>query len=371
MIRIEQLTARQGNFRLGPIDLTIEPGAYLTVLGPSGAGKTVFLEACMGLVPALSGRLVLDGREALRMPPEQRRIAYLPQDLALFPHLSVRDNILFGARRRRLDPPLTESRLQELAALLELGELLARPNVETLSGGEKQRVALARALMPDPAILFLDEPHSALDAAIKRQLQVKLRTINRELGVTILHVTHDQEEAFLLGERLAVMIGGRLRQVGSRDEIYYQPASLAVAKFLRNQNIFELQIEAIAADGSLTLGGDLALQAPGFAGARVGERVAAGIRCEEVVIIRPHKPLGPDLQDNLFMARVVDILAFGGTHALNLQLEGTPVSLDVEMPNCAFRDLGYAIGDRLQVCLRRRGLWTLPLSENPIRSGGV
>lgn len=366
MIRVEQLTARQGDFCLGPLDFELERGGYLTILGPSGAGKTVLLEVCLGLAAPDGGRLWLDGSEATRLPPEQRQIAYLPQDLALFPHLSVQDNILFGARQRRLDPALAENRLQELTALLDLGPVLERRLVTTLSGGEKQRVALARALLSEPRLLFLDEPFSALDATIKRQLQIKLRQVNRQLGVTILHVTHDQEEAFLLGERIAVMIEGRLRQVGCRDDIYYRPASLEVARFLRNQNIYELHIEEVRRDGSLRLRGELALLTPGFPGAQPGDRIAVGIRSEEVVIIRAGKPLGDDLRENLLTAQIVDILGFGGTHTLTVAVDGCQLQLNVELPNCAFRDLGYQIGDSLQIALRRRSLWCLPLpSRSP------
>jgi ABC-type Fe3+/spermidine/putrescine transport system ATPase subunit len=361
MIRAEQLSASQGGFHLGPLDFELEHGGYLTILGPSGAGKTVLLEVCLGLAAPAGGRLWLDGSEATRLPPEQRQIAYLPQDLALFPHLSVRDNIRFGARRRRLDPSLAEERLQELTDLLDLGALLERRSVATLSGGEKQRVALARALLSAPRLLFLDEPFSALDATIKRQLQIKLRQINRQLGVTILHVTHDQEEAFLLGERIAVLIDGKLRQVGGRDDIYYRPASLDVARFLRNQNIFELWIDEVRPDGVLRLRGDLTLVTPGFPTAQLGERVAVGIRSEEIVIIRPGKPLGDDLRENLLAAQVVDILGFGGTHTLTVAVADGRLQLNVELPNCAFRDLGYQIGDRLQLALRRRSLWCLPL----------
>ena len=364
MIRIEQLTARQGDFLLGPIDLELEAGGYLTLLGPSGAGKTVLLEMCLGLASPIGGELWLEGIEAAKLPPEQRRIAYLPQDLALFPHLSVRDNILFGARQQRLDPDVIQSRLQELIALFDLDGILGRTTVLTLSGGEKQRVALARALLPGPRLLFLDEPFSALDASIKRQLQIKLRQINRELGVTILHVTHDQEEAFLLGERIAVMIAGKLRQVGSRDDIYYRPASLDVARLLRNQNIDELQVEEVGADGSIKLAGALSLVAPGCAGVRPGDRVAVGIRSEEVIIIRPGRPIGDDLLENLFDAHVVDILGFGGTHTLTVAIAGSDVTVDVELPNCAYRDLGYTVGDSLQIALRRRSLWTLPMNAD-------
>ncbi|MHB8709335.1 MAG: ABC transporter ATP-binding protein, partial [Desulfuromonadales bacterium] len=274
MIRLDQLTARQGSFCLGPIDLDLERGGYLTVLGPSGAGKTVLLEVCLGMAAADGGRLWLDDVEATLLPPEQRQIAYLPQDLALFPHLSVRDNILFGAQQHRLASAMIQERLQELTALLDLTSILARRTVGTLSGGEKQRVALARALLPGPRLLFLDEPFSALDAAIKRQLQIKLRQINRELGVTIIHVTHDQEEAFLLGERIAVMIAGQLRQIGRRDDIYYRPVSLDVARFLRNQNILELHVDQIDDDGSCRLAGAIPLVTAGCTGVRPGDRVA-------------------------------------------------------------------------------------------------
>ncbi len=231
----------------------------------------------------------------------------------------------------------------------------------SLSGGEKQRVALARALMPQPQVLFLDEPFSALDATIKRQLQVKLREINRQLGVTILHVTHDQEEAFMLGEKIAVMIQGKLCQVGSRDDIYYRPETLDVARFLRNQNILDMTVEDIGTDGTLHLENGIMLIAPGNQEARPGQRFATGIRSEEVIVIRPNKPIGPDLQDNLFHGTVTDILAFGGTHTLCVKLCNSDVMIDVELPNCAMRDLGYAIGDDLQICLRKRSLWTIPL----------
>ncbi len=363
MIRVEHLTARRGDFTLGPIDLTLDKSAYLTILGPSGAGKTLFLETCMGLIAPDRGRVLIDGDDVTHIGPEQRHISYLPQDLALFPHLGVRDNILFAAKHRRLAPDLVTARLENLCRLLDLHGVIDRRDVTTLSGGEKQRVALARALLPEPRLLFLDEPFSALDATIKRQLQVKLREINRQLDVTILHITHDQEEAFMLGEQVAVMIAGALRQIGSRDDIYYRPATLAVARFLRNQNIFDLRIEEVLPDGCLRLGRDLSLIAPGFPGAAPGQKLATGIRSEEVVIIRPNKPIGPELQENLFDATVDDILVFGGTHTLSVRLSGSSLTVDVELPNCAMRDLGYAIGDSLRVCLRKRSLWTIPYRD--------
>ncbi len=362
MIRTEQLIAQRGDFTLGPVNLDLGADSYLILLGPSGAGKTLLLETCMGLIPSKSGNVWLNGKDVTRSRPEQRHISYLPQDLALFPHLNVRENILFGAKRRHIDNSLTEDRLNNLLPLLELRNIIEREDVSSLSGGEKQRVALARALLPQPQMLFLDEPFSALDATIKRQLQVKLREINQQLGVTILHVTHDQEEAFMLGEKIAVMIHGKLCQLGSRDDIYYRPETLDVARFLRNQNIFDMTLEEVLPGGNMQKGNGIKLMTPGHERAQKGQRFAAGIRSEEVVIIRPNKPLGPDLQENLFHANVVDILAFGGTHILCVKLQESEVTIDVELPNCAMRDLGYAIGDDLQICLRKRSLWTIPLN---------
>ncbi|MDH3997437.1 MAG: ABC transporter ATP-binding protein [Desulfuromonadales bacterium] len=362
MIRVENLIAQRGDFTLGPINLDLGDSSYLTILGPSGSGKTLFLESCMGLLPPKEGQVWLAGEEVTRIAPEHRLTSYLPQDLALFPHLSVRENILFGAKRRQLDSVQVETRLNELLNLLDLREIIHRKDVTTLSGGEKQRVALARALLPQPRLLFLDEPFSALDAKIKRQLQVKLREINQQLGVTILHVTHDQEEAFMLGEQIAVMIHGQLQQIGARDDIYYHPATIDVARFLHNQNIFDMTVEEVLADGSLLLGNDIQLKAPGIVGVEKGQRLAAGIRSEEVMVIRPNKPIGPELRDNLFQATVDDILVFGGTQTLCVKLNGSNISVDVELPNCAMRDLGYAIGDELQVSLRKRSLWAIPMS---------
>lgn len=371
MIRIEQLAAHRGKFLLGPVDLDLDAGGYLVILGPSGAGKTVLLEVCLGLAEPSGGKVWMNGVDTTDLPPERRRIAYLPQDLALFPHLSVRDNILFAARLQRLAPETIQGRMRELVDMLDLDGILDRPAIQTLSGGEKQRVALARALLPAPQVLFLDEPFSALDATIKRQLQIKLRQINREMRVTVLHVTHDQEEAFLLGERIAVMISGKLHQVGCRDDIYYHPESIEVARFLRNQNILEMRVEEILRGGALRLAGAISLTAESCAGVHAGDRVAAGIRSEEVVIIRPNRPVGEDLRENLFDGRVVDILGFGGNHILTVEIEDG-VLLNAELPNCAFRDLGYTVGDFIQVALRRRGLWVLPITSEmlPLKGNG-
>ena len=363
MIQTKNLSLDLPGFSLHDISLNVSQGDYLTLLGPSGAGKSIFLECLMGLIRPDNGVVRISGRDAAQCPPEKRGIAYLPQDLALFPHLSVRQNILFGAADRNKLSGATEVWLNELLQLLNLEQLFNRRSVTNLSGGEQQRVALARALLPKPDILFLDEPLSALDAFTKRQLQVKLREINRELGVTILHVTHDREEAFMLGERIAVLIAGKIEQIGTRDELYYRPATLATARFLLNQNIFRLQVSARDEDDNLQLTGELPLTYPPDALFHSGQMVIAGIRGEEVIIIRPDRSVPAWLQANRFMATVNDIYLKGGSHAVLTRLNDYSVDIEVEIPNCAFRDMAINCGDQLDLCLKMQSLWLLPEPE--------
>ena len=209
MIRIEQLTARRGNFCLGPIDLDFRGSSYLTILGPSGSGKTLLLESCMGLIAPDSGRVWLDGKDVTDIAPEQRHISYLPQDLTLFPHLSVRDNILFGAKRRQLENNLVESRLANLLDLLDMHGIIDRTDVTTLSGGERQRVAMARALLPEPRLLFLDEPFEGIDAVSSQQIK-RILTQLVESGVTVFLTSHILEIVERLADRVGIINSVRM-----------------------------------------------------------------------------------------------------------------------------------------------------------------
>ena len=239
MIDVQGLVAHYGSFSLRNIDLRIETGQCFVLLGPSGAGKTLFLETVLGIKPPDSGRIFLDGRDISRTPPEARGFSYLPQDLALFPHLSVRRNIEFGLRIRHTPRAIVQERVSRIARLLAIEPLLDRRSLRGLSGGEKQRVALARALIVEPRVLFLDEPFSSLDPAIRRQLHVEFAEVRQRLGLTTVLVTHDQEEAALLADRLAVLIHGEIQQSGPPAEVFDQPANLATARFLVLENLFE------------------------------------------------------------------------------------------------------------------------------------
>jgi ABC-type Fe3+/spermidine/putrescine transport system ATPase subunit len=227
-IVVEGLSTTAETFRLGPIDLTVDAGAVLVVLGPSGAGKTTLLDTIAGFRHATSGRVQLAGREITTAAPEHRGISVVFQHAALFPHLSVRDNVGFGPRARG------ESRPQQLDELLARFGLVdhADRRPRSLSGGERQRVALARALAGDPDLLLLDEPLSALDQPTREELRGVLHDLLTGLRIPAIHVTHDREEALILADHIAVIVNGQLRQIQAADEITSQPSDADVARLL-------------------------------------------------------------------------------------------------------------------------------------------
>jgi len=237
MIQVKNLYVDLTDFQLKDINLSVDDGVYFIVLGPTGAGKTVLLESIAGLYPVKSGEIWLGGREVTRLEPEKRNMSIVYQDHALFPHLSVKDNIVFGLRLRKQTKQEIEITLDWLTELLGMSHLLQR-KPETLSGGERQKVALARALSIKPQVLLLDEPLSALDPESREGVQRELRQIHNRLKVTTIHVTHDFEEAIALGDRIAVLGEGCIKQVGTPEQIFRQPNSEFIARFAMARNIF-------------------------------------------------------------------------------------------------------------------------------------
>lgn len=244
MIRLENLHVRVGNFDLQDISLEVPKGGYALIIGPTGSGKTTLLEAVAGHARLRSGRVFMHDDEVTDLPPEQRGLGFVYQQYHLFPHLSVRDNIGYGLRRRggAHDGGGAGSRIAELADMLAIVPLLDR-TVRGLSGGEQQRVALARALAPKPSILLLDEPFAAVDPATRLTLRRELRDLHEREGITTLQVTHDFDEALRLGDLVAVLSEGRIAQHGKPEEVFRYPNSAFVARFIGTGNVIAGVVE--------------------------------------------------------------------------------------------------------------------------------
>lgn len=249
MISLQNLTVDLGEFVLRGVNLEVKSGEYFILLGPTGAGKTVLLEAIAGLHPVREGTISIDGSEITRLRPEKRGVGIVYQDQMLFPHMSVEKNIDFGLKAMKCSGQEARQRTNDLVALLGIAHLLHR-EPGTLSGGEKQKVALARALVTRPSVLLLDEPLSALDPNTKERMQHELAEMHRRLQITIIHVTHDFEEAEALGDRVAVVNEGRIAQVGTPRDVMQRPASSFVADFALTRNVFTGQARE-AADGQV------------------------------------------------------------------------------------------------------------------------
>jgi molybdate/tungstate transport system ATP-binding protein len=274
MLEIDSVSKDYGGFHLRNVTFNVKRGEHFIILGPSGAGKTVLLEVIAGIITPDSGRVYLNGRDVTSLPPERRGLAYIPQDYALFPHMSVFDNIAFGLKLRKLPRADIEKRVREIAEILGIEDLLGR-KPKTLSGGERQRVAIARALVIEPPLILLDEPFANLDVQTRGKLIGEMKRWRKELGFTALHVTHSFEEAVSLGDRLGVMLNGKLIQVGSVRDVFSRPASEDVARFLGFENI----IEGTAEGRTLKTNG-VEIELPSEARGRV----RIGIRPEDIVV---------------------------------------------------------------------------------------
>lgn len=289
------------DFKLEINDLRVKDGEFLTLLGPSGCGKTTTLRIIAGFEKPDSGEILFDGKSVNELPPYERGIGIVFQDYALFPHMSVFKNVAFGLEMRRLPKAEIERRVKWALELVGLKGFENR-YPEQLSGGQQQRVALARALVVEPQVLLLDEPLSNLDAKIRERLRGEIRRIQRELGITTIYVTHDQEEAMAISDRIAVMNVGKLEQVGSPLELYYRPKTEFVARFLGLSNILELEARnGVACAGKLC-----------FPVEREG-RVRIFFRPESVVI-----ESGDD-------AEILDYELLPGRIRLRLELDGNTI----------------------------------------------
>ena len=362
-IQLRSLTKRFVELAVDDIDLTVPSGEFFSLLGPSGCGKTTTLRLIAGFEQPTSGRVLLDDVDVTMVPPNKRNVNTVFQSYALFPFLTVFDNVAFGLRNRRLDKKELETRVREAIELVHLGSF-AKRRPGQLSGGQQQRVALARALVLNPAVLLLDEPLGALDAKLRRSLKVELKALQERVGITFLYVTHDQEEALTMSDRLAVMNAGQIVQIGTPRQVYEEPADTYVADFLGAANLMEISVESA---GVLRLG-DFAL---------ASERCEADAGTAHAVIrpervrIEAHGSAG----DNRVPAMVERVVFLGSATQVMLRLApGVPlqalVQNDGQHPDLAQGTPvhAYLPPDALRVLAGARGVVPAPAEEPLVSS---
>ena len=273
-IELSGLTKRFHEIAVDNIDLSVPSGEFFSLLGPSGCGKTTTLRLIAGFEQPTSGRILLDGVDVSGVPPHRRNVNTVFQSYALFPFLDVRENVAFGLRHQGVGKAEMKSRVDKALDLVAMTSF-AKRRPGQLSGGQQQRVALARALVLNPAVLLLDEPLGALDAKLRRSLKVELKALQERVGITFLYVTHDQEEALTMSDRLAVMNAGKIVQIGTPREVYEDPADTYVADFLGAANLMEVEVVSVGA-------------------LRVGNFALTSSRCEQTTAGSAHAVIRPE-----------------------------------------------------------------------------
>jgi ABC-type sugar transport system ATPase subunit len=343
VLEVEGLEVRAGAFALRDIDLAVAEGECHAVLGPSGSGKSTLLAAVLGIRAPIRGRVRLGEQDVTGLPTEQRGLGYVPQGLGLFPHLTVAENLAYSARARRLATSEYRTLLGRLVEVTGVGPLLDR-RPPTLSGGERQRVALVRALASRPRLVLLDEPFTALNESLRRDLWWLVRALRRDEGLTVLLVTHDLTEAFFLAERIGVLIDGRLEQCGPRETVYRRPATLAVARFLGIKNLIpgvtrSMQGQWMRVDCPL-LGRVVAVPSEGASPAP-GTRVVLGIRPEEIALRDAEHP---PHEGEVVLEGQFDLSDLGAQTLVHFHHDASPLVLELQISGRVARRFGLYDG---------------------------
>jgi ABC-type Fe3+/spermidine/putrescine transport system ATPase subunit len=359
LIDVKGLSLSLGSFSLSNIDFHVEKGGCFVVVGPTGSGKTLLLECIAGLRQPQAGEIWIEGRNVTRLPPESRQIGYVPQDYVLFPHLTVEENVAFGLKGK--DSEGKRRKTAEIMDLLGISNLKDR-SIKTLSGGEKQRVALARALVIQPKLLLLDEPLSALDMLtrerLRRELKRMYKEIPRQLEITSIYVTHDLTEAFVLGDTIAVLNSGEVKQVGSREEILSRPNSKFVAEFL-GLNVLEGRVYKVSGSIVQVRVGEVSILAEDQT-AREGVLVLAVVAPQNIILSPEEKIQNPrwcSCRCNILPGTVVDIITMNSHARITVD---AGVQLTSEMGLGYLEELSLQIGSRVFVQFKAKSVSLSP-----------
>ena len=354
IVELRNVTKRYGEHAaLAEFSLGVRRGEFLTLLGPSGSGKTTILRLVAGFEDPQEGTVLIEGRDARDVPPYRRNVNTVFQHYALFPHMDDARNVGYGLRQRKVTRDEEARRVGEALALVRLAGYERRRTWE-MSGGQQQRVALARALAPSPALLLLDEPLSALDARVRQSLRHEIRALQRRLGVTTIMVTHDQEEALAMADRIVVMNHGAVEQVGTPFEVYTRPGSPFVARFVGQMNF--LEATACERAGWARMGA-VEMRHGSAAPLAAGTRLTLAIRPEEILV-------GPaaDGTENRLLTRIRAIQFLGPFTRLSLALPDGSPALECDVAATAFAALGAAEGSELALSLRPDALRVFPVA---------
>ncbi|MBI5569066.1 MAG: ATP-binding cassette domain-containing protein [Desulfomonile tiedjei] len=365
MLEVINLSASAGCFVLNNVSLAVIPSACHVILGPTGSGKTLLLESVIGLRNPQGGRVVLEGQEITGLPIERRGLSYVPQDLALFPHMTVRENILYPIRIRGSNEDIENGIVRELVDSLGIRHILDR-SVRNLSGGERQRTALARAVASGRKYLILDEPLSALHESLKKELWYLLKDLQRRYELAILMVTHDLEEAFFLGDTVSVILEGKLCQQGRKEDVYEHPSSVEVAGFLGIRNLFHVNRASVSADSLLMycedLGTTLTLPLSSLKSRSLEtSSLALGIRSEEIAVLMPGE-LTPHVT-NIIEGIVRDTFENGAFLTLIATGRGSSTSLETVLPRMVAKKLGLLRGSPVFLRLPEDSLFLVDIDS--------
>ena len=342
-VEIDNLHINLGEFRLNGVSLSLDKGDYLSIIGPTGAGKTIFLESIVGFWRPDHGRIVLDGKEITTELPEKRHIGIVYQDYALMPHMTVYNNIAYGLRKHK--PQNMDEAIRKMAQSLHIDHLLHRKPT-TLSGGEQQRVALARVLIVEPALLLMDEPFSALDQQTRRRARLLLKEAIRDRTMTVIHITHDLDDAWALASKLAVFKEGRLLQMGTLREVFNRPKDRFVAEFVGTGFYSGTVVASNNGSANIDLGGTV-LQS--LDAADNGDAVNVAIRHEDIRVTR-NKPAHAN-GFNVMNVTVKNIVPEGSSSLLDLQVDN--IAMNALLTHHAMERLDLYRGDNLYALIRK------------------